>query len=235
MASTGRIVPRMSKSKLREKRGQIVCEAWRILRGDKVYITTGKDKGLTGTVTKVIRDIYNPRVIVEGRNMVWKHVKMEGSKDGGKVRIPAPIQYSNVMLVDPTSGGPVRVKSGFTADGTKVRVSVGKHATGSIILRPEILKERAKPRNPASIKDTAPEHVSKVTYNPETMVEDFKAFAAKVLGGQSYPKLKYPPLELENLPTASRTGQDQGLLPIAASEALRLRPKAKVAGKREWP
>lgn len=53
MSSAGRIVPRMSKSKLREKRGQVVCQTWRILRGDTVYINTGKDKGLTGTVTKV--------------------------------------------------------------------------------------------------------------------------------------------------------------------------------------
>eukprot|EP00873_Tetraselmis_striata_P013923 jgi/Tetstr1/434187/TSEL_023298.t1 len=235
MSSAGRIVPRMSKSKLREKRGQVVCQTWRILRGDTVYINTGKDKGLTGTVTKVIRDIYNPRVIVEGRNMVWKHVKMEGSSDGGKIRIPAPIQYSNVMLIDPVSGGPVRVKMGFAEDGSKVRISVGKHATGSAIPRPAVLAERAKPRNPPSIKDTPADVVAKVTYSPETMVEDFKSFAAKVLGQPSYPRFKYPPLELESLPVRSRTGQDQGLLPIAASEALRLRPKARLAGKMELP
>lgn len=43
----------MSKSALREKRGQILCKTWKILRGDTVMITTGKDKGLTGTVTEV--------------------------------------------------------------------------------------------------------------------------------------------------------------------------------------
>ena len=53
MATMGRRLPRMSKSALREKRGQIICESWKIVRGDTVMITTGKDKGLTGTVTKV--------------------------------------------------------------------------------------------------------------------------------------------------------------------------------------
>lgn len=43
---------------------------WKILRGDQVMITTGKDSGQTGTVTKVIRDRKFPRVIVEGLNLV---------------------------------------------------------------------------------------------------------------------------------------------------------------------
>lgn len=43
---------------------------YKILRGDKVIITAGKDKGQTGIVSKVIRDEKIPRVIVEGRNLV---------------------------------------------------------------------------------------------------------------------------------------------------------------------
>ena len=45
-------------------------EKWKIVRGDKVVITAGKDKGQTGIVTKVIRDEKIPQVIVEGRNLV---------------------------------------------------------------------------------------------------------------------------------------------------------------------
>ena len=45
-------------------------EKWKIVRGDKVVITAGKDKGQTGIVTKVIRDDKIPQVIVEGRNLV---------------------------------------------------------------------------------------------------------------------------------------------------------------------
>ena len=47
---------------------------WRILRGDRVMITTGKDKGQLGTVSKVIRHPQIPRVIVEGRNLVRSSV-----------------------------------------------------------------------------------------------------------------------------------------------------------------
>lgn len=43
---------------------------WKILRGDKVQITAGKDKGQVGTVLKVIRDAKFPRVLVEGLNLV---------------------------------------------------------------------------------------------------------------------------------------------------------------------
>ena len=45
-------------------------DKWKILRGDKVVITAGKDKGQTGIVSKVIRDEKIPKVIVEGRNLV---------------------------------------------------------------------------------------------------------------------------------------------------------------------
>lgn len=45
-------------------------EKWKVLRGDKVIITAGKDKGQTGIVSKVIRDERIPKVIVEGRNLV---------------------------------------------------------------------------------------------------------------------------------------------------------------------
>lgn len=47
---------------------------WKILRGDKVVITAGKDKGETGIVSRVIRDDKIPRVIVEGRNLVSTHL-----------------------------------------------------------------------------------------------------------------------------------------------------------------
>ena len=47
---------------------------WKILRGDTVIITTGKDAGETGTVTKVIRDDTFPRVVVEGLNLVRPHL-----------------------------------------------------------------------------------------------------------------------------------------------------------------
>mmetsp|Transcript_37372 Transcript_37372/g.105453 ORF Transcript_37372/g.105453 Transcript_37372/m.105453 type:complete len:132 (-) Transcript_37372:1703-2098(-) len=125
------------------------------------------------------------------------------------------------MLVDPVSGGPVRVAIRRLEDGTNVRVSKGKHATGSIIPKPEASKQRRTPRPTApGPKDTPADVVAKVTYNPERLVEDFKAFAANVLGMPTYPRFKFPPLELENTPIGHRPGEVQGLLPPAAAAAL---------------
>jgi ribosomal protein L24 len=50
-------------------------DKWKIMRGDKVVITAGKDKGQTGIVSKVIRDEKIPKVIVEGRNLVSTSLK----------------------------------------------------------------------------------------------------------------------------------------------------------------
>eukprot|EP00884_Botryococcus_braunii_P002980 jgi/Botrbrau1/12683/Bobra.67_1s0047.1 len=141
-------------------------DKWKILRGDKVMIVTGKDRGEIGIVSKVIRDTRVPKVIVEGRNLVKKHVKRQGENPGGIVQIEAPLHYSNVMLVDPVTNAAVRSGFKYMEDGTKVRVSRGRNASGSIIPRPEVLKQRRSPRPLIGSKDTAPELVLKQTYFP---------------------------------------------------------------------
>uniref|UniRef100_A0A061R2Z6 Large subunit ribosomal protein L24 n=1 Tax=Tetraselmis sp. GSL018 TaxID=582737 RepID=A0A061R2Z6_9CHLO len=225
-----RVAGRMTKYDIRRKRGHIICNTWKIVRGDTVKIIAGKDKGLTGKVKKVIRDPYNPRVVMENLNMVWKHVKMqEGQEGGAKVRIPAPIQYSNVMLVDPVSGAAVRSVERMLEDGTKVRVSRGKNATGSVIPKAETALRRLTERNKPSVKDTPEEAVRRVTYDPERLVEDFRSFAAKVLAQPTYPRFQRPPLELENRKTGNRTGQGRDILPAAARAALR--PPADFSGR----
>ncbi|KAH9569022.1 hypothetical protein CY35_03G110300 [Sphagnum magellanicum] len=103
-------------------------------------VMAGKDVGLTGTIQKVIRS--QNRVIVEGRNLVKKHLKRTEQNPGGIVTMEAPVHVSNVQLVDPVNGTPVRVTYRYLEDGTKVRVSTGGNASGSIIPRPAILRER---------------------------------------------------------------------------------------------
>ena len=56
-------------------------DKWKILRGDKVVITAGKDKGQTGIVSKVIRDEKIPKVIVEGRNLVSSSLRHVSPSD----------------------------------------------------------------------------------------------------------------------------------------------------------
>jgi len=91
----------------------------RIKTGDNVVIITGKDKNKEGKV--VAAKPSAGKVIVEGRNMVKKHVRQsEQNPDGGVIEIEAPIKVSNVMLVDPKTGERTRV--GYKmVDGKKVR------------------------------------------------------------------------------------------------------------------
>ena len=89
-------------------------------KGDKVVVISGKSKGTVGTISNILKD---NKVIVEGANMVKKHIKPNGQTAGSIVEVEAPIDASNVMLVDPKTGKRTRI--GHTTDkkGNKVRVS----------------------------------------------------------------------------------------------------------------
>ena len=93
----------------------------KIKTGDKVVVIAGKDKGKQGKITKVLRE--ENKVIVEGINMVKKHVKPNGQTAGSIVEMEAPIHASNVMILDPKSNKGTRV--GHTTDkkGKKIRIS----------------------------------------------------------------------------------------------------------------
>lgn len=90
-----------------------------IKTGDKVVVISGKDKGKEGVVLSAQPN--NNKVVVEGVNVVKKHVRpSQMNPDGGIVEFEAPIHVSNVMIVDPKSGKPSRVGFKFV-DGKKVR------------------------------------------------------------------------------------------------------------------
>ncbi|PIM97808.1 hypothetical protein CDL12_29715 [Handroanthus impetiginosus] len=126
------------------KAAQKLIHHWKILRGDNVMIIRGKDKGETGVIKRVIRS--QNRVIVDGKNLVKKHIKQGQGHEGGIFSVEAPLHVSNVQVVDPVTGKPCKVGIKYLEDGTKVRVSRGIGASGSIIPRPEILKIRSTPR-----------------------------------------------------------------------------------------
>ncbi|TYZ57036.1 hypothetical protein PybrP1_009789 [[Pythium] brassicae (nom. inval.)] len=142
---------------------------WHIVRGDLVEVVNGPHKGKQGAVVGVIRD--QNRVIVENINMVpaeqhSRYVKSTPATPGRSYLSPGPIHYSNVNLVDPSIGKPTRVAMRFTDDGDKVRVS---KKTGTIIPKPDLLKERQVPRRTETgVFDTAPEDVL------ERTVEDWE-------------------------------------------------------------
>ena len=89
--------------------------------GDTVVILSGKDKGKKGKVLEVSPT--EKKVIVEGCNMVTKHVKPRRmGESGGIVKAEAPLYACKVMLVCPKCGEPTRLAHKVLADGTKERV-----------------------------------------------------------------------------------------------------------------
>ncbi|MBP6902033.1 MAG: 50S ribosomal protein L24 [Burkholderiaceae bacterium] len=93
----------------------------KIRKGDQVIVTTGRDKGKRGTVSLRVDD---ERIVVEGVNVVKKHVKpnpMKGTT-GGVVDKTMPIHQSNVAIFNPATGKGDRVGVKLLADGKKVRV-----------------------------------------------------------------------------------------------------------------
>lgn len=79
-----------------------------IRKGDTVKVLSGDSKGKTGKVLQVLPDKY--RAVVEGLNIVTKHVKPSAKKpEGGIEKKEAPIHISNLMLVDPATGKPTRI------------------------------------------------------------------------------------------------------------------------------
>ncbi|MED6113499.1 hypothetical protein PIB30_071364 [Stylosanthes scabra] len=149
------------------KAAEKLIRHWKIVRGDHVMIIRGKDKGESGVIKRVIRS--QNRIIVEGKNLVKKHIKAGPGHEGGIFTVEAPLHASNVQILDPVTGKPCKVGIKYLEDGTKVRVSRGIGASGSIIPRPEILKIRTTPRpTQPGPKDTPMEHVLEKTYDAKT-------------------------------------------------------------------
>jgi large subunit ribosomal protein L24 len=94
-----------------------------VAKGDTVRVMRGDDKGKEGTVLRVFTK--KNRVLVKGVNIVKKHRRATSAEEEGGIReMEAPFAASNVMLIDPKSGKPTRVKARTDKDGTKERVSV---------------------------------------------------------------------------------------------------------------
>jgi len=94
--------------------------ASKIRRDDEVIVLAGKDKGRSGKVTKVL--VEDGKVFVEGVNLIKKHTKPvpQLQQPGGIIEKEAPINVSNVAILNPTTGKADRVGFRFE-DGKKVR------------------------------------------------------------------------------------------------------------------
>jgi large subunit ribosomal protein L24 len=100
--------------------------AARVRKDDIVEVIAGDHKGARGKVLRVIRD--KNRVVVEGVNMVYRHVRRSRQHpQGGRIRKEAPIHLSNVQPVDPKTG-----------KGTRVRFKVERTASGRIVAKQRV-------------------------------------------------------------------------------------------------
>jgi large subunit ribosomal protein L24 len=93
--------------------------AAKLKKGDRVVVLSGRDRGKEGEITRVMPK--EGRAIVSGVNMVIRHMRQSARTQGGRVPMEAPIDMSNLAIVDPKEGGASRVGFRFLEDGTKVR------------------------------------------------------------------------------------------------------------------
>jgi large subunit ribosomal protein L24 len=100
----------------------VVRHKLHITKGDTVQVISGDDKGKRGKVLRAFPR--TGRVTIEGVNIITRHVRPTQTTQGGLVRREAPIHHSKVMLVDPKSNAPTRVRRRKDTDGTVERVSV---------------------------------------------------------------------------------------------------------------
>lgn len=99
-----------------------VRQSLHITSGDTVHVISGDDKGKRGKVLRVYPK--TGRVTVEGVNVVKKHRRATQNAPGGIIEFPAPIHHSKMMLIDPKTGEPTRIRRHKNADGTLERIAV---------------------------------------------------------------------------------------------------------------
>jgi len=92
---------------------------FKVKKGDKVIVISGRDKGKSGEVLRVLREA--GRVLVQGVNMVKRHTRPRPGEPGGIVEKEAAIHVSNVAHIDPKSNQATRVGYKVLEDGRKVR------------------------------------------------------------------------------------------------------------------
>tara|TARA_B100000035_G_C20836395_1_gene480999 strand:+ start:172 stop:498 length:327 start_codon:yes stop_codon:yes gene_type:complete len=95
----------------------------KIRKGDNVVVLSGKDKGKNGKVLKIIRSKFDSRIkaVVEGVNVVKKHMKQSATSKGGIESKELPIYLCKLSIVDPKTSKPSRVGVKTLQDGKKVR------------------------------------------------------------------------------------------------------------------
>lgn len=119
-------------TKQQAKKARRAKRTTHILKGDRVKVIRGNYREMEGTVLRVLPQ--EGRVVVEGVNMRKRHQRpTQENPEGGIISMEMPIDISNVMLIDPASEEPTRIRIQTTKDGEKERIAV---KTGNPIPKP---------------------------------------------------------------------------------------------------
>lgn len=95
----------------------------KLKKGDKVMVIAGKDRGKTSTIVRIISN--KNLVVLDGLNLVKRHRSANAQNRKGQIIDKAmPIHASNVMVIDPKSGKPTRVKITRGKEGGRQRIAV---------------------------------------------------------------------------------------------------------------
>jgi large subunit ribosomal protein L24 len=114
--------PLVFKKAKRVRHRRPVRQRLHVTKGDTVQVISGDDKGKRGTVLHVYPK--TGRVTVQGVNIIKRHQRQTPTAEAGIIEREAPIHHSKVMLLDPKSGTPTRVRRRIDADGTVERIAV---------------------------------------------------------------------------------------------------------------
>ncbi len=113
--------PLVYKKAKRLRRQAPVFQRLHVTKGDTVQVISGDDKGKRGPVLHVYPK--TGRVTVQGVNIIKRHQRQTSTAEAGIIEREAPIHHSKVMLLDPKSGAPTRVRRRVDTDGTVERIA----------------------------------------------------------------------------------------------------------------
>jgi large subunit ribosomal protein L24 len=156
----------------KEPRPEHVIPTWNICRGDTVEVLRGKDAGKQGVVRKVLRR--QNRLVVRGVNLVKKPIpaqmarRQPGAIAGDLLTIEAPLHYSAVALVDPTTNQPTKVVVRKDDEGRRVRVA---RKSGAVIENaPFLVRRQARVPKADTVRDTPPDVVAAVSFSNDSLL-----------------------------------------------------------------
>jgi len=114
--------PLVYKKRKRVRNAPVVRHKLHVTTGDTVQVISGDDKGKRGKVMQVFPK--SGRVKVQGVNIITKHQRATNTAEGGIIKHEGSIHHSKVMLIDPKSGEPSRIRRRRSSAGVTERVAI---------------------------------------------------------------------------------------------------------------